>query len=270
MLWVVCRRCGSWNLTPLEQRWEAIKDCEHLFRSLEIAIADGDITVARGREDMELIRLGSASPSGYDSWRYGARLRGRLTRTKIISGCVFAMGVALAIGASLTGASTAMIVFLVAAFLTLAATISDRNPFKALVSVRLSSGARHVIRRKDAPRAHLRALCSNDWALEVQTREGPASVSEEDRMLALQKCAAAMNRFGRKNSQIAEARTALMSVRAPYQLWLDLVQVHGTDGMVRLSDLPIPALVALEMGANDISERIAMQGEVRQAAGDVA
>ena len=23
-LWVVCRKCGRWNLTPLEERWEAV------------------------------------------------------------------------------------------------------------------------------------------------------------------------------------------------------------------------------------------------------
>ena len=27
-LWVVCRRCERWNLTPLEERWEAVETCE--------------------------------------------------------------------------------------------------------------------------------------------------------------------------------------------------------------------------------------------------
>ena len=31
-LWVVCRKCGRWNLTPLEERWEAVEDCERIFR----------------------------------------------------------------------------------------------------------------------------------------------------------------------------------------------------------------------------------------------
>ena len=31
-LWVVCRRCERWNLTPLEERWEAVEDCERQFR----------------------------------------------------------------------------------------------------------------------------------------------------------------------------------------------------------------------------------------------
>ncbi len=31
-LWVVCHHCGRWNLSPLEERWEAIEECERLFR----------------------------------------------------------------------------------------------------------------------------------------------------------------------------------------------------------------------------------------------
>ena len=31
-LWVVCRRFEKWNLTPLEERWEAIEECERFFR----------------------------------------------------------------------------------------------------------------------------------------------------------------------------------------------------------------------------------------------
>jgi len=27
-LWAVCMKCQRWNLTPLEERWEAVEDCE--------------------------------------------------------------------------------------------------------------------------------------------------------------------------------------------------------------------------------------------------
>ena len=29
-LWVVCRKCERWNLTPLEERWEAVDEDERL------------------------------------------------------------------------------------------------------------------------------------------------------------------------------------------------------------------------------------------------
>ena len=27
-LWVICRKCERWNLSPLEIRWEVIEECE--------------------------------------------------------------------------------------------------------------------------------------------------------------------------------------------------------------------------------------------------
>lgn len=49
-LWVVCRHCGRWNLTPLEERWEAIEECERAFRSTVVRVATDEIALARVRE----------------------------------------------------------------------------------------------------------------------------------------------------------------------------------------------------------------------------
>ena len=35
-LWVVCRACARWNLTPFEERWETIEDCERRFRATQV------------------------------------------------------------------------------------------------------------------------------------------------------------------------------------------------------------------------------------------
>jgi hypothetical protein len=41
-LWVVCRRCGKWNLSPIEERWEAIEDAERLRNVNLIGYEAGD------------------------------------------------------------------------------------------------------------------------------------------------------------------------------------------------------------------------------------
>jgi hypothetical protein len=38
-LWVVCRRCQRWNLSPTETRWEAIEEAERAFRAVRMRIA---------------------------------------------------------------------------------------------------------------------------------------------------------------------------------------------------------------------------------------
>ena len=49
-LWVLCGRCKRWNLTPLEERWEAIETCERLFESLQTRASTENIGLARHPE----------------------------------------------------------------------------------------------------------------------------------------------------------------------------------------------------------------------------
>src|SRR5215213_7685424 len=58
-LWVVCPECARWNLTPLEERWEAIEQCERLFRDTPLRASTGNIGMARLREGVELVRIGA-------------------------------------------------------------------------------------------------------------------------------------------------------------------------------------------------------------------
>src|SRR6266567_4150658 len=73
-LWVVCTRCGRWNLTPLEERWEAIDECERLFRGTRLRMSTDNIGLAQFRGAFELVRVGPALLPEIASWRYGTRL----------------------------------------------------------------------------------------------------------------------------------------------------------------------------------------------------
>src|SRR5512146_3004787 len=70
-LWVVCRRCERWNLTPLEERWEAIEKCERRFRGTRIRASTDNIGLARLPDGLDLIRIGRALRPEIAVWRYG-------------------------------------------------------------------------------------------------------------------------------------------------------------------------------------------------------
>lgn len=57
-LWAVCRRCERWNLTPLEERWEAIEACEQLFSDTRTKFSTEQIGIARLPEGLKLVRIG--------------------------------------------------------------------------------------------------------------------------------------------------------------------------------------------------------------------
>jgi hypothetical protein len=73
-LWVICTRCGRWNLTPLEERWEAIDESERLFRGTRLRMSTDNIGLAEFRGGFELVRVGPALLPEIASWRYGTRL----------------------------------------------------------------------------------------------------------------------------------------------------------------------------------------------------
>ena len=79
-LWVVCRTCQRWNLTPLEERWEAVETCEKLFRGTRIRTSSENIGLARHPEGLELVRIGKPLRPEFAAWRYGDQFGRRRRR----------------------------------------------------------------------------------------------------------------------------------------------------------------------------------------------
>ncbi|MFI5229565.1 MAG: hypothetical protein ACHQWU_10880 [Gemmatimonadales bacterium] len=82
-LWVVCRKCERWNLTPIEERWEAIEECERLFSETRLRVSTDNIGMARIREGLELVRIGMPQRPEMAAWRYGDQF-GRRRRRHLV------------------------------------------------------------------------------------------------------------------------------------------------------------------------------------------
>ncbi len=100
-LWVVCLVCRQWNLSPLDERWEAIEEAERLFRSSRLRASTDRIGLARLADGTEAIRVGPALRPEFAAWRYGQRFKRRWMRnapTAAIGGGLFALGKAVSWG----------------------------------------------------------------------------------------------------------------------------------------------------------------------------
>ncbi len=75
--WVICPRCRRWNLSPLEERWDAIDECERLFEKTRLRMSTDNIGLARIAEGTELVRVGAAMRPEMAAWRFGAQLAAR-------------------------------------------------------------------------------------------------------------------------------------------------------------------------------------------------
>lgn len=85
-LWVVCRKCERWNLTPFDDRWEAMEECEKLFRDTRVRFSTDEIGLARLREGTELVRIGEPLRPEFAAWRYGDQFGRRRRRHVLLVG----------------------------------------------------------------------------------------------------------------------------------------------------------------------------------------
>ena len=96
-LWVVCRKCEKWNLTPLEERWDAIETCERLFRDTKKRMSTDNIGLARLPAGLDLVRIGEPQRPEFAAWRYGDQFGRRRRRNNILGGAGFLLAAAYAV-----------------------------------------------------------------------------------------------------------------------------------------------------------------------------
>src|ERR1044071_6664747 len=137
-LWVVCPSCERWNLSPLEERWEAIEQAEKLYRDTRLRVATDNIGLAKLREGTTLVRIGQPLRPEFAAWRYGDEFGRRRRRQILIAGGgVAALGVLVTAGIS-AGVSIGGFGWIMARS---AASIIKGSPDAVVAKIRTESGA---------------------------------------------------------------------------------------------------------------------------------
>src|SRR5688572_17831855 len=139
-LWAVCRACGQWNLAPIEERWEAVEECERLFRSVRTRASTDEIGLARIEETsgaVDLVRIGEPLRPEFAAWRFGTKLLPRRRRALI----QLAGGSAVGLGAGLvfTGLTVGLPVAAGGAVLGALSLALGRSPFARSRPVELTT-----------------------------------------------------------------------------------------------------------------------------------
>jgi len=107
-LWVVCKRCERWNLSPLDTRWEAIEVCERAFHDSRLRVSSDNIGLARLADGLELVRVGNPLRPEFAAWRYGDQFGRRRKRALIATGMGGAAVTALMVGGAAAGLSVGL------------------------------------------------------------------------------------------------------------------------------------------------------------------
>lgn len=285
-LWVICHHCGRWNLTPLEERWEAIEDCERSFRATLVRVSTDNIGLAKLAEGTELIRIGEPLRPEFAAWRYGRNFGSRRRKTHLVAGVGVAATVvagvalgpilvpALSLGAvsivAVPGVTTAMGVVPMIGMLAARDYVQHDR-----VVARLAHDRQLLtVRAKHVGSAQLRVSRNGgEPALAVQHEHGWAEFTGAAAIQATGVIISGSNRFGADHARVNDAvrqieragdANAFLAAAATRTSWrsgriLSLVNTYRGLGAMRLSGTE---RLALEMAVHEENERRALEGEL--------
>lgn len=268
-LWIVCEVCRRWNLSPLEERWEAIEECERQFHETHQSYSTENIGLARLPDGLEIVRIGAPRRHEFAAWRYGREFLRRRVRSVIATGTKVAVSAAgVLVGADIFW------VFIV----------GRKN--RVVARLRSADGARMSVTRKDLGRVELaRGEAGDGWALLVSYHpgerfgllgargtgrrrhailSGPAAVRAASRLLPK------VNDWGGTEAQVRAAVAMIEESRNPERLFSrvagdpDSIRALGPvrAGSIFLKRMDGNVRLALEMAAHEESERRALEGEL--------
>ena len=291
-LWVICRSCERWNLTPLEERWEAVETCERLFRATRIRTSTENVGLARHAEGLELVRIGEPLRPEFAAWRYGDQFRRRRRRWIAAGSAGVAAYLATSMTISLTtgeliGGAAAGALAGGASWAVSLTVVRLLNRQAHVAQFRRSDGTLYTLAREHATQfARIRADDDEPgFRIEIHrgllSRKGPDSFEGDDAGRAINALLPLVNGTGAAAHHIREAVSQIESHGDPHRFIADSTKrgsaatarefpAPGRGRKARLSGpgwvrkMPRPTRLALEMALHEEQERRALEGELPQ------
>ena len=280
-LWVVCRKCERWNLTPLDERWEAIEECEREFRATKMRVSTDQIGLARLKEGLELVRIGAPMRSEMAAWRYGDQFgRRRQKQVLVVGGAAAAVGAVILAGpvmglVGISGGAVWQVAngmrSLYRATTRVRVSLPDNGhgfaDLNALSRAQLYNDSRHIVLRVQVkPTKSLGPRWGSAGARWVD-------LHDDDALRAAATVLPMINRSGGGRGDVQDAvsriehagdpltlfRRETMTPRKPSSLGVFFLQKQDP---YQLSRMPISSRLALEMMVHEESERRALEGEL--------
>lgn len=275
-LWVVCRKCEKWNLSPLEERWEAIEQCEQLFHDARKRVSTDNIGLARLSEGLELVRIGEPKRPEFAAWRYGDQFGRRRTRAILMG-----VGAATVGGGVLIAGATAGILSGggYGIYQGISALYEVARKKRRLAVITAPDGQRLTIRGEhaDKTRIILGDARQGGWSLDLHYgKEGRILLQGDHARRATALIMPKVNAGGASRTKVQTAVNLIESSGDP-ERWLNVVartpQLSPATAIRKkwamkqappggLSRLPLETRLAVEMAVNEENERRALEGEL--------
>ena len=274
-LWAVCTHCRNWNLTPLEERWEAIEECERAFRETRLRVSTDNIGLATLREGLDLVRVGKPLRPEFAAWRYGERLRARRLHATGRTALAAAAGsLTLAVGglAVIGVAAVTEEVFGPPLYSRLSGAVERYEYERVVARVRAPDGHPERVRAKHLSRIEfIETPERGGWVLRVVHDHGIVDLKGQQAMQMAGQLLAVMNAHGGSATSVSDAADLITTTGDAAAFMRKTIQLREErwrtgDAFLRgwYGALSLTALerLALEMAVHEDTERVALQGEL--------
>lgn len=280
-LWVVCRACERWNLSPLEERWEAIEQAEKLYRDTRRRVSTDNIGLARLAEGTTLVRIGQPHRPEFAAWRYGDQFGRRRTRALVGAGAGVAAVGALVVGGAVAGMAIGGFAYLL---MRAGHHVIHGSPEAVVARIRTTEHGVVDVRRRHLAESAIAPADDGGLSVYLRFKNGSAQFTgpEAERVASI--VIPKVNRFGGRKADVADAVRQIEDL-GDSQRFLHHVG-RQSPGMIKsmtegvsarkaksrqaefnkygLFSLPAPQRLALEMALHEESERRALEGELQE------
>ena len=260
-LWVVCRACERWNLSPLEERWEALETLERTFRNTRVRASTENIGLARHPEGLELVRIGRPLRPEFAAWRYGDQF-GRRRRRAILYGVG---GAAVFATVVIGGAATGIISGAVLA--QSGNLINTLTNARTRLKLRTDDGSVIRLKRLDLLGTRLRPTDDElGFGIEIRKRRKTRWFQGEEARRIAGLVLPKMNASGGKQRTVQEAVRHIEEHRRSEEFLRAIsrgdrfTDRKGVPGYV--NKMPRATKLAVEMALHEEQERLALDGEL--------
>lgn len=257
-LWVVCGACLRWNLSPLEERWEVIEDCERLYRGTRVRVSTEQIGLARLADGLELVRIGRPLRPEFAAWRYGDQFAKRRQRA-LVGAAVGLTGVGWLFAGGVLGGSLIGLYILY----RLGVRAVKGSPNKVVAHVPVADRGRIELQRKELVHVTLEPLGPTDWSLTLPaTRDHQVRLYGEDALRGLGLVLPPANRYGGNREMVQQAVRYIERTGDPMRFVQEVAHRPTLAGSI--IEMPATVRLALEMSTHEEQERRALEGELAE------
>ncbi|HEU4786256.1 MAG TPA: hypothetical protein VFS57_02575, partial [Gemmatimonadaceae bacterium] len=229
-LWVVCSHCERWNLSPLEERWEAIEHAERLYRDTRRRVATDNIGLAKLRDGTTLVRIGEPLRPEFAAWRYGDQFGRRRRRQLLMAGAGLGALGAIIAGGAVVGVGIGGFGWLIS---RAGIGIVRGNPETVVARIKAPNGETLRVRRRHLLETSIEPGTDGPLAVNLRYAGGSSRFEGEQAMHVASRIVPAANRFGGSKATVAQAVDAIEHAGSPEGFLDTLAQAGRISTLTR-------------------------------------